>query len=1292
MANELIPYCNAAGAIVGFGTAFTVLDECDGTTTTSTVYLNTNGISQGTALPAGWGLCSQCCPDHSVEIVCWTRVYQGTGLLTSEIALVKTIETDGSITVSAFYLDGTKITPTPNFTELHSCPANGVTSLSASGTALTFVNELGVSVTIDLCDAIAACGGGGGTDSQPSAVNDVAQLATGVAAVVNLGANDTPGNSPNTYTYVSGTVPPGMTLAANGILSGTPSTAGTYVFRYRITDTDGDTAEANVTVTVSADISPVGVDDTFTIDACVAAVRDLLANDTKGNLPASVVYVSGTVPPGMTFQNGTLTGTPTTPGTYTFTYRITDADGDTDDATVQVTVSGVAAGCTTQIIGDDFNSGMGAWTEVYGDVFSNAGGAVQNGVGRHNTTVGANDMWAECTVRFNDANPTDVYMGPNVRMDATGNNRYWMETEYANDTVVLYKMVGGVQTALDTAAVSIPAPGSAVFKLEVEGTTLRGYVNGILVLGPVTDSSLTGPQYAGFTVATQAGHDVEVDDFSAGTCSGTVGTCSGTTPTGKFTINQNGNILDPCGNPWRPIGGNVIAKPTSVDETSGYWAPSNYEYANGKAATFAAAGWNAVELQCAVPDPLAPFTMAEALAGLSEVINEYTALGIVCIVYGGLPGGGSEDWGYNPATYADVPATSRQIQTYLCQNHNGNEYVWLSTLLESHSWMGSQAQGSGNTWAVANTGAYDDAIARGWTGMQVFVLPSWGQDIEMAANSPYASQFLSGKQRSVLGWHNFGSAPTVAEIRTLIQAIKGRNLPIICTSFGQNWADGDPAYGGDNPGTEPVGVDFTFQYGFSEFQTGGIAWIPGGHLDAENVYGWRYSYNNGGIHRGYSDTAEGWNEVGLGMLNAGAQNNGGGAATLACAGTGGGGGGGGGGTPSTPSATNDSFSGTVGQAFSKQVGQNDTAGTTPSTWAVTSGSLPPGLAMASNGTITGTPTTAGSYTATYRITDANGATSSATVAIVISAVALNGPVLTDDVGVEEFVIGTAHSFWPGWNDNLGVEPSTFAVISGSLPPGLAMDGDGFVSGTPTTAGTYTATYRVTDLNGNTDDATMSIIIPATTGGGGGSGGGSGGGGTGNCGDDFTTQFSTNGGASSNGLYDIGGSVHGATMPLQVSGGRARAPQLSDQYIDCFGLHAGHGANQYAEGMLIFNGNYQSAYSGVVVRAANGVGGWQWAWFGCWYGNQSQWRLIFINNYGIAAEYYWNAPGGILPGSQHRLRLEAVGNAYTCYADGVQIGSVNTSAIAQIGDPGLTVANHLSLNETEFDWLSTGSLC
>jgi hypothetical protein len=59
--------------------------------------------------------------------------------------------------------------------------------------------------------------------------------------------------------------------------------------------------------------------------------------------------------------------------------------------------------------------------------------------------------------------------------------------------------------------------------------------------------------------------------------------------------------------------------------------------------------------------------------------------------------------------------------------------------------------------------------------------------------------------------------------------------------------------------------------------------------------------------------------------------------------------------------------GTTGQAYAQQLGA--TQGTPPYTWSVYSGTLPDGLMLASDGTISGTPLRTGNYEFTARVTD-----------------------------------------------------------------------------------------------------------------------------------------------------------------------------------------------------------------------------------------------------------------------------------------------------------------------------------
>jgi type II secretory pathway pseudopilin PulG len=163
-----------------------------------------------------------------------------------------------------------------------------------------------------------------------------------------------------------------------------------------------------------------------------------------------------------------------------------------------------------------------------------------------------------------------------------------------------------------------------------------------------------------------------------------------------------------------------------------------------------------------------------------------------------------------------------------------------------------------------------------------------------------------------------------------------------------------------------------------------------------------------------------------------------------------------------------------------------TDGTLAYTWSLSSGSLPPGLSLNAAGQITGTPVADGSYNFTVLVTEAEGRTASKSLVITIHP---NDPDITTmffHKGEESIAYSAALSATGGTGSY------TWAVISGSLPPGLSLTGS-TISGTPTTAGTYAFTLQITDGAGRQDTESLSITIDVTSGGGGGGGGGGSGG-------------------------------------------------------------------------------------------------------------------------------------------------------------------------------------------------------
>ena len=143
------------------------------------------------------------------------------------------------------------------------------------------------------------------------------------------------------------------------------------------------------------------------------------------------------------------------------------------------------------------------------------------------------------------------------------------------------------------------------------------------------------------------------------------------------------------------------------------------------------------------------------------------------------------------------------------------------------------------------------------------------------------------------------------------------------------------------------------------------------------------------------------------------------------------------------------------------------------------GSVPAGLTLNSNGTITGTATTLQTSSFTVRATNAAGSTDR-NFSITVNPPA---PVFTDqtvaqgairNIPYQDQVVATDAGYGVG---------TAYSVFSGSLPPGLTLNSSTGVIGrntaptqAPTTAGTYQFVIRATNVTGSTNTGNLIIIV------------------------------------------------------------------------------------------------------------------------------------------------------------------------------------------------------------------------
>jgi hypothetical protein len=159
-------------------------------------------------------------------------------------------------------------------------------------------------------------------------------------------------------------------------------------------------------------------------------------------------------------------------------------------------------------------------------------------------------------------------------------------------------------------------------------------------------------------------------------------------------------------------------------------------------------------------------------------------------------------------------------------------------------------------------------------------------------------------------------------------------------------------------------------------------------------------------------------------------------------------------------------------------------GAAPYTWSVASGSLPPGLALTSpyatsgdnNSQLSGTPTTAGTYTFTMRVSDYDGQQATQQFILTVAP-----PLQISTTPLANGTVGVPYSRdLPAQG---GTPPYTWSVVNNinELPPGLTLDTtapdyNNVLTGTPTHAGTFSFPMQLQDSQDNTVTGTVTITI------------------------------------------------------------------------------------------------------------------------------------------------------------------------------------------------------------------------
>ncbi|CAN2216067.1 Listeria/Bacterioides repeat [Candidatus Nanopelagicaceae bacterium] len=171
---------------------------------------------------------------------------------------------------------------------------------------------------------------------------------------------------------------------------------------------------------------------------------------------------------------------------------------------------------------------------------------------------------------------------------------------------------------------------------------------------------------------------------------------------------------------------------------------------------------------------------------------------------------------------------------------------------------------------------------------------------------------------------------------------------------------------------------------------------------------------------------------------------------------------------------------TAGTAFSYSI--SPTGGKSPFTFETYTGACgtwPSWLTLSSSGVLSGTPTTAATHgNLCFQIKDANYSATNVGNSIVQTnqwSIVVSAAMTFSASATQSLTVGTAYNV--SFAVSGGRTAIAYSILSGSLPTGLTLNtSDGYISGTPTTDGTFTATIRATDANSVTKDLATTFTV------------------------------------------------------------------------------------------------------------------------------------------------------------------------------------------------------------------------
>ncbi len=867
------------------------------------------------------------------------------------------------------------------------------------------------------------------------------------------------GTAPYTWTVTSGTLPAGLTLSSGGILSGTPTMAGTSTFTAQVQDAAGSRATATFTVPVTAAQTPVRI----TLSSPAPAVANMPYTGTipvtGGTGTYNCTISSGSLPAGLALgSNCQITGTPTTPGSTTVTVVATDSSNPTNSGSGPVTVT-VNPSAVTITAGTLPNGTVGT-------PYSSAIG-VTGGTAPYTCSVVSGSLPAGLAFGANCI----VSGTPTVAGTSTPTVRATDSSNPANSTT----RPVSITISAAAATVTIASPPAATVNTPYTGT--------IPVSGgtaPYSCSIAGGSLPAGLTLG--ANCQITGTPISAGSTTVTVTATDSSNPansnTAPVTVTVNpAAVTLSFGTPPTAT---VNTPYTGLVPVSGGTGPYACVQAGGTLPTGLSLNGN-----CQITGtPTAAGTTTVSVRATDSGNPATTSTGNVpvtvnpaaaALTFGTLPSGTVN------TVYTGTIPVAGGTAPYTCQQTGGTLSAGL-TLNANCQVTGTPTTPGTTTVTVKATDSANPAntttgnvpvtinpagatLSIGMPPNATINTPYTGTVPVSGGTAPYTCQQVSGTLPAGLTLNSncqVTGTPTVAGTSTVtVQATDSTNpantatanVPVTVNPAAVTLTFGTPAsgtvntpYTGNIPvaggtapytcqqvgGTLPTGLTLNSNCSVTGTPTvAGTATVTVKATDASNPA----NTNTGNVPVTI-------NPVGA-TLNVGAP----------------------------PNATiNTPYTGTIPVS----------GGTAPYICQQTGGTLPAGLALNSNCSVTGTPTAAGTTTVNLNVTDAANPANTTTANVPVT---VNPAAVTLSFGTP--AAGTVNVPYNGTVPvSGGTAPYTCQQVGGTLPTGLTLNTNCAITGTPTASGTSTVVVKATDsanpANTNTGNVPVTINPASAT--------------------------------------------------------------------------------------------------------------------------------------------------------------------------------------------------------------------